>query len=199
MIFERFRLQVIIISIVTIIIIGLTFLFDAGVAYASVETAPAKVNKSVINIRSGPSLLAPIIGAAYKNDVLNFVFAIEDSDWSEILYGNAAAYVYTDYLSFVTFKEKPLYTPDQFKFLGVIEWNGWRWTWYSQNVLPGNGLNIPGRHVDENNYICDENDYICLATYELPQGTVVDTPFGKQGKVYDTGCPSGTLDVYTNF
>ena len=186
-------------TIVSIIIIILVILISAGTAYASIETAPATVNANAINIRSGPSIQASIVGEAKEGDVLNFVFALDDRPWSEILYNGQAAYVWSDYLSFITFTEKPLYTPDQFKYLGIIEWNGWRWTWYSQNVLPGGGLNIPGRHVDENNYICDENNYICLATYELPQGTIVDTPFGKQGKVYDTGCPSGILDVYTNF
>lgn len=91
------------------------------------------------------------------------------------------------------------YTPSQLKSMGVIYWNGWKWTWYSQRVLPGGGLQIPGRHVDENGYVCDENGYICLAASSLSKGTVVDTPFGKMGKVYDTGCAYGVLDVYTDF
>lgn len=92
-----------------------------------------------------------------------------------------------------------LYTPSDFQFSGVIYWGGWRWTWYSQRVLPGGGLVIPGRHVDANGYVCDENDYICLAATSLSKGTIVDTPFGKQGKVYDSGCAYGTLDVYVNW
>lgn len=91
------------------------------------------------------------------------------------------------------------YTPDQLRTMGVINWNGWKWTWYSQRILPGGGLVIPGRHVDENGYVCDENDYICLAASSLSKGTVVDTPFGKMGKVYDTGCAYDVLDVYTDF
>ena len=94
---------------------------------------------------------------------------------------------------------KALYTASQFKNAGVVYWNGYRWTWYSQRVLPGTGLNIPGRHVDENGYVCDSNNYICLASSTLSKGTVVSTPFGKPGKVYDSGCAAGTLDVYTNF
>lgn len=93
----------------------------------------------------------------------------------------------------------PEYSASDLQSSGVIYWGGWRWTWYSQNVLPGGGLLIPGRHVDEGGYVCDENDYICLASTSLSQGTVVDTPFGKQGKVYDSGCAYGTLDVYTAF
>lgn len=92
-----------------------------------------------------------------------------------------------------------LYTASDFRYAGVIYWNGYRWTWYSQQVLPGPGLNIPGRHVDANGYVCDGNDYICLASSTLSRGTVVNTPFGKQGKVYDSGCAAGTLDVYTNW
>lgn len=96
-------------------------------------------------------------------------------------------------------KNTPEYSASDLQSSGVIYWGGWRWTWYSQNVLPGGGLSIPGRHVDESGYVCDENDYICLAATSLSQGAVVDTPFGKQGKVYDSGCAYGTLDVYTAF
>lgn len=90
----------------------------------------------------------------------------------------------------------PEYTPADFMSAGVIYWGAWRWTWYSQNVLPGGGLCIPGRHVDDMGYVCDENEYICLAATSLSKGTVVDTPFGKQGKVYDSGCAYGTIDTY---
>lgn len=96
-------------------------------------------------------------------------------------------------------KNTPEYSASDLQSSGVIYWGGWRWTWYSQNVLLGGGLSIPGRHVDESGYVCDENDYICLAATSLSQGAVVDTPFGKQGKVYDSGCAYGTLDVYTAF
>lgn len=93
-----------------------------------------------------------------------------------------------------TYKAK--YSLSYFRRAGVIHWNGWRWTYYSEKVLPGHGLKIPGRHVDGNGFVCDENNYICLASSRLSKGTVVDTPFGKQGKIYDSGCASNTLDVY---
>jgi len=92
-----------------------------------------------------------------------------------------------------------IYTPVDFQNLGIINWGGWSWTFYSQQVLPGEGLTIPGRHVDYNGYVCDENDYICLASSSLDKGTVVDTPFGKMGKVYDCGCPTYILDVYVDW
>ena len=91
------------------------------------------------------------------------------------------------------------YTGSQFKSKGVLNTMGYRWTWYSQKVLPGGGLKIPGRYVDDQGYVCDENGYICLASCDLKKGTVINTPLGKQGKVYDYCPTSGTIDVYCNW
>lgn len=91
------------------------------------------------------------------------------------------------------------YSASEFKVIGVIRWNGWRWTWYSEKVLPGGGLKIPGRHNDDNGYVCDENDYICVASSTLSKGTIIDTPLGKKGKVYDTGCAADVIDVYVSW
>ena len=99
----------------------------------------------------------------------------------------------------ITYTYENYYSSDELRYLGVIYEGDFRWTWYSQNVLPGGGLDIPGRHVDENGYICDENDRICLASSDLEWGTIVTTPFGKEGCIYDCGCASGTLDVYVDF
>lgn len=88
----------------------------------------------------------------------------------------------------------------EFQWLGVVENGGVRYTWYSQNVLPGGGLtelNANGRHV-EGGYVVDGDGYIAVASSDHEKGTVIETPFGT-AKVYDTGCASGTIDVYTNF
>ena len=95
--------------------------------------------------------------------------------------------------------QEALYSAAYLKQMGVITWNTYRWTWYSQKVLPGGGLNIPGSHVDENGYVCDENGRICLASGFVDKGTVVSTPFGKEGCVYDYCATANTYDVYTNF
>lgn len=81
---------------------------------------------------------------------------------------------------------------------GVVYYNGHRETYYSQKVLPGGGLNIPGRHVASDGTIRDGDGYICVASSDLPWGTLVETSLG-MGKVYDTGCASGTIDIYTNW
>lgn len=93
-----------------------------------------------------------------------------------------------------------LVSPSELEYMGVIEYGEYRYTWYSEQVLPGGGLDIPGRHVDEDGYICDENDYICLASDTLCKGTVVYTPLGKDGKVYDCGPGADDiLDVYVSW
>ncbi len=120
----------------------------------------------------------------------------EDEDWDED-WEEDDDREYSDWDTSYQYDE--WYSADELRFLGVIYAGDFKWTWYSQNVLPGGGLQIPGRHVDENGYICDENDRICLASSDLDWGTVVTTPFGKEGCVYDCGCASGTLDVYVDF
>ncbi len=90
---------------------------------------------------------------------------------------------------------KALYTLQQFLFSGVVNWGGYKFTYYSQQVLPGAGLQIPGRHLNTDGYVSDGDGYIVLAG-SAPKGTVVDTPFGYQGKIYDRGTVGNHLDVY---
>ena len=86
---------------------------------------------------------------------------------------------------------------NDFKSAGVVYQNGWRYTWYSQNVLPGGGLDIPGRHV-EDGFVKDSDGNIVVASSSDSYGDIVDTPYG-QGKVYDSGCAAGTRELYTNY
>ena len=88
-----------------------------------------------------------------------------------------------------------LYDLQTFMFNGVINWQGLKFTYYSQSVLPGGGLEIPGRHVNKDGYVSDGDGYIVLAG-SAPKGTVYDTPFGYQGKIYDRGTVGNHLDVY---
>lgn len=91
------------------------------------------------------------------------------------------------------------YTLEQFIVLGRIEWGGYEWTYYSQRVLPGEGLNIPGRHVNAHGYVADKDGYIVLAapsSWGNVKGNIYDTPFGYKGKVYDVNSGGTSLDVY---
>ena len=93
------------------------------------------------------------------------------------------------------------YSPDELQNSGVINWGGYDWTYYSELILPGDGLDIPGRYTTEDGYVCDGDGYVVLASdlSMLPRYSVVDTPFGREGKVYDTGCAYGVLDVYVGW
>ena len=88
-----------------------------------------------------------------------------------------------------------------FRFSGVHQdSSGYSYTYYSENVLPGGGLNIPGRHVGDEGYVRDGDGNLCVASSDLPQGTVVSVPFGSgTAVVYDSGCSSGVLDVYVSW
>lgn len=81
---------------------------------------------------------------------------------------------------------------------GRIWYNGHTETYYSQKVLPGGGLAIPGRHIASDGTIRDADGYIVLAGDDYPRGTVVETSLGA-GKVYDTGSGSGNIDLYTDW
>ena len=94
--------------------------------------------------------------------------------------------------------------PETFRVLGTVHYAGWKWTWYSERVLPGGGLDIPGRHTDAQGFVCDGEGYICLASTNAEDkrtGAVYMTPFGRYGKVYDfcDGVSEATLDVYVGW
>jgi len=86
------------------------------------------------------------------------------------------------------------------KSRGAIYYENHKETYYSQRVLPGNSLNIPGRHVADDGTIRDGEGYICVAANGsyLAKGSVVKTSLGP-AKVYDSGCASGIIDIYTDW
>ncbi len=83
---------------------------------------------------------------------------------------------------------------------GSIRVFGHRETWYSTNEGAGQATarEIPGKHVADDGTIRDADGFICVASSDLPFYSIVMTSVGP-GKVYDCGCSSGTIDVYTNW
>ena len=83
---------------------------------------------------------------------------------------------------------------------GTLNFNGHKETFYSEKVLPGNGLRIPGRHVADDGTIRDEEGYICVAADPgfMSKGSILITSLGP-AKVYDCGCAYGTVDIYVNW
>lgn len=83
---------------------------------------------------------------------------------------------------------------------GALYFNGHKETYYSERVLPGTSLNIPGRHVAEDGTIRDGDGYICVAADGgyMPKGSILITSLGP-AKVYDSGCAYGIIDIYVNW
>ena len=90
-------------------------------------------------------------------------------------------------------------TPEEFINAGIIFWNGWKFTYYSEQVLPGGGLHIPGRWSD-GQFVRDENGYLCVACNDIEYGSYVDTPFGG-AIVYDLigDGVTGVIDIYVSW
>ena len=86
------------------------------------------------------------------------------------------------------------------KSKGAIYFENHKETYYSQRVLKGSSLNIPGRHVATDGTIRDGSGYIAVAANSsyLSKGTIVKTSLGP-AKVYDCGCASGIIDIYTDW
>ena len=72
---------------------------------------------------------------------------------------------------------------------GPITWHGRKYTYYTSRLLPIQSLPVPGLHLDSNGMWCDKWDYIVLGSSvgNKVNRVVFATPFGKFGRVYDTG------------
>lgn len=110
----------------------------------------------------------------------------DNGKWSAIMYNKNCYFVETASLSLQP-PIKAVYSGAYFRKAGAVWWDSKKYTWYSQRVLPGTGLKIPGRHLDSQGFVCDANDYIVLGSNTANRGKIVPTPFGKYGKVYDAG------------
>ena len=83
---------------------------------------------------------------------------------------------------------------------GTLYVYGHKETWYSTREKAGKttARDIPGKHAADDGTIRDVDGFICVASSDLPFYSIVMTSVGP-GKVYDCGCSSGTIDVYTTW
>ena len=95
-----------------------------------------------------------------------------------------------------------MYSPEYFEENGVIEYNGYYFTYYSELVMPGEGLYIPGRWTDEYGFVRDGNGNLCLASNTpdtMARFSTVYTPWGL-GVIYDYGTGNdAVIDVYVGW
>lgn len=83
-----------------------------------------------------------------------------------------------------------------FRSMGVIHMNGIRYSYYSSRALYH--YRTPEWYACDDHIYRTADGYIVVASGDHPQGSIVNTPFGK-GKVLDHCYASGTIDIYVNF
>lgn len=108
--------------------------------------------------------------------------------------------------NFGTFRldlKKPYYVEDAYRinsYVGTVQFNNHRETFYTWKPYVGTSYYIPGEHFADDGTVRDEEGYICVAAdyrYKSPHEIVL-TSLGP-GKVYDTGCAYGVIDIYCNW
>ena len=83
---------------------------------------------------------------------------------------------------------------------GPVYWRGRKYTYYTSRLCPIYMLPVPGLHLDAEGIWCDIHDYIVIGSSVTNKvnRAVIATPFGKYGRVYDTGgysTPSSLCDT----
>lgn len=99
-----------------------------------------------------------------------------------------------------TYGSEALYNITDLSHAGIINYNGYRFTWYTSNEWTGNPAygRPEGTWLDENGCWRDPEGYLMLASDSLAPYSVVSTPFGVDGRIYDCGPGADDiLDIYT--
>lgn len=177
-----------VICVVVLIVIGLVILVST--------TQPKEVKvKSVHDISEMPVVVEPIAEElpAVAKAAMEQVQEPEPEPVVEQTYSEPVVQEYVEPEP----APQQTYVGNSFRSDGVWQDENYRYTWYSSNALYH--YRTPEWTAGSDGIYRDAEGYVVVASSDLPQGTVVEgTPFGAC-KVYDSGCASGTLDVYTNF
>ena len=185
-------------------IICLLFLFNFN-AVAATTTNKTTAN---LNVRQQPNTNSEILDVLPKGKIIQ-VEHKKNQNWDKIKTEDYIGYICNTYLKEVskeeqeklkTIKSDRIISLEDFQYQGIVSWGDWQWTYYLMSQFPGStSTPVEGRYVNDEGFVCDSDGYIILASVDLEPYTVVETPFGYTGKVYDTGCPHGILDVYVNW
>lgn len=130
----------------------------------------------------------------------------EGKRWSIVRYDGERYVTLKKYLhpeSLNTKKGKEYYI-NYLRTKGPVHWRGRKYTYYTSRLCPIYKLPVPGLHLDKYGMWCDKWDYIVLGSSitNKVNRTIIATPFGKYGRVYDTGgysTPSWLCDTAVNW
>lgn len=84
-----------------------------------------------------------------------------------------------------------------FMYRGVIYDSQYRYTWYSSNVA--RHYRIGEWHADSEGYWRTSDGCLVVASSDYEIGTILNTDIFGRMMVLDSGCASGTIDVYVNW
>lgn len=164
------------------------------------------VKVGTANVRSGPSKNNKVVKTYHKGKKLTILQ--KKGDWRRIgknLWINKSTITNKDPMG--TYKGVKLKYNGKYNVckspltrrMGVKYFQDHKETYYSQKVLPGNGLKIPGRHVADDGTIRDKDGYIVVSCNYIKYGSKIMTSLGP-AKRYDCGDMTGKwIDIYVNW
>lgn len=178
----------------TMIYSGITVLFTAATLFQSIYLPDYQ---EVANASEKPQNEIALPTVRLTDDIL-----VAANESIEQL--NNAKQAYLDEQARIAYSQKtyqasrtPSTGSGNFRSDGVWYDENYRYTWYSSNAL--HHYRTSEWTAGSDNIYRDADGYVVVASSDYAQGTVIeDTPFGAV-KVYDSGCASGTLDVYVNY
>ena len=168
----------------------------------SVEANSTKYATQTINLRNKAG--GKVLKKVKRNTPLQQIRA--GNKWSIVKYKGKRYVTIKRYLNDekLLSKAKSQYYIDYLRTTAPVNWRGRKYTYYTSKILPINKLPVEGLHLDKNGMWCDRWDYIVLGSSRANKASraIIATPFGKYGKVYDTGTintPSWLCDTATNW
>lgn len=155
---------------------------------------------TVVDSKTDEKLVDSLLLSDFTIDAVPASFVPKEKNFSELSLEEAVAalnqgILKMEYSAYYTTASSRLT-----KSKGAQYFNGHKETYYSQKVLPGNSLRIPGRHVADDGTIRDADGFICVAANPsfMSYGSILITSLGP-AKVYDSGCSHGIIDLYVNW
>ena len=130
----------------------------------------------------------------------------EGRTWAVVKYKGNRYVTLKKYLNTerLTSRKRARYYIKYLRTRGPVHWRGRKYTYYTSRLCPIWLLPVPGLHLDKDGIWCDNRDYIVLGSSVTNKVNrkIIATPFGKYGKVYDTGgysTPDWLCDTAVNW
>lgn len=175
------------------------FLAAASIAAAGMEVPKEQVyTTDWLRMRTEQSLEADIAAVLSPGTKVTRTAAL-DNGWSCIIWNNQRYYMYSEYLAKhepekgITEKSSTFHvTASEFRADGAEFWGNYRWKYCPESELK----NTCDPHHENNGFLCDRSDFIILVTDSIEEGTIVPTPFGRNGVIYSGASAEATINVY---